>query len=181
MDLHRKSARRPALALAAAGACVLARAALAQASPPPGPAPTTIPSGTIGVATTAAVERHVVVDGHARIQLVPANRVVAGDPVIYTLRVTNLGQLPVTGVVVTAPIPDRMRYVVDSAVGPGARITFSVDGGRTYAAPGRLRVAGADGRPRPATAADYTNLCWVLEDPLQSGSVAYLRYTAVLR
>jgi uncharacterized repeat protein (TIGR01451 family) len=180
MDLQQKSARRTTRALAAA-AFLLARGAFAQASPPPGPAPTTIPSGTIGVVTTAAVERHVVVDGHARIELVPANRVVAGDPVIYTLRVTNLGPVPVTGVVVTTPIPGRMRYVAGTAIGPGAKIGFSVDGGRTYAAPGRLRVTGADGRTRPATAADYTNLRWLLQDPLQSGSVAYLRYTAVLR
>ncbi len=170
-----------ACALAAAGACGFACAARAQSPPAPGPAPTTIPSGTIAVATTAAVERRVVVDGHAEVRLVPANRVVAGDPVIYTLRVTNLGSLPVTGVVVTAPIPNRMRYLADTAVGPGAKISFSVDGGRRYAAPGRLRVTGANGRPRPAQPADYTDLRWVLTDPLQSGSVAYLRYTAMLR
>ena len=181
MDLHRKSARRTALALALAGPLVLARAAFAQASPAPGPAPTTIPSGSIGVVTTAAVERHVVVDGHPRIRLVPADHVVAGDPVIYTLRVTNLGPLPVTGVVVTTPIPGRMRYVADTAVGPGARIRFSVDGGRSYGVPERLRVTGPDGRPRPAQPADYTDVRWVLTDPLQSGSVAYLRYTAMLR
>lgn len=173
--------RRSAALLAAVSAGACACAAFAQAPPAPGPGPTTIPSGTIAVATTAAVERRVVADGHVSIRLVPANRVVAGDPVVYTLRVTNLGPVPVTGVVVTTPIPNRMRYVAGTAVGPGAKISFSVDDGRHYAAPGRLQVSGSAGRPRPATAADYTNVRWVLEDPLQSGSVAYLRYTAMLR
>ena len=181
MDLHRHIGSGPALVLGLGLAGGITRAALAQAPPAPGPAPTTIPSGTIAVATRAAVERRVVVDGHAQIRLVPANRVVAGDPVLYTLRVTNLGPVPVTGVVVSVPIPNRMRYVADTAVGPGAKIRFSVDGGRSYGVPERLRVTGPDGRPRPAQPADYTDVRWVLTDPLQSGSVAYLRYTAMLR
>jgi uncharacterized repeat protein (TIGR01451 family) len=135
----------------------------------------------LSVTIRAQVERTVVVDGRPRTVLVPANRVVAGDPVVYTLCVRNLGPTPAVGVVVTAPIPSRMRYVADTAVGPGASLSFSVDDGRHYDVPGALRVLDANGRLRPAVAADYTNLRWQLEDPLQSGSVAYLRYTAMLR
>lgn len=139
------------------------------------------PGPEIHVTTRAAVERALVVDGRREMRLGPANHIVAGDLVVYTLEVRNLGPTPATAVVVTAPIPEPMRYFAGSAVGPGAQISYSVDGGHHYGAPDRLRVRDADGHERPAIAADYTNLRWVLEDPLQSGSIAFLRYVAVLR
>ncbi|HUY84075.1 MAG TPA: hypothetical protein VMU86_05840 [Steroidobacteraceae bacterium] len=135
----------------------------------------------LDVTISADVERSVLIDGRRRIRLVPADRVVAGDPVVYTLCVRNLGPTPAVGIVVTAPVPSRMRYIAGTAVGPGAKLSFSVDDGRHYGAPGLLQVRDASGRLRPAVAADYTDLRWQLEDPLQSGSVAYLRYTAMLR
>ena len=74
-----------------------------------------------------------------------------------------------------------MVYVANSAVGPGAEVSFSVDGGRSYDKPDRLIVRGADGKARAAAPADYTNIRWILRDPLQAGSVAYARFCAVLK
>ena len=153
----------------AAGALAAALAGAAHAAPP------------ITVTTTAEVLRHVTIDGKPAVHLVPADRVVAGDPVVYTLAVRNIGADPAPTVVVTSPIPRGMRYVAGSAVGPAAELSFSVDGGRSYALPAQLTVLGPDGKSRAADPADYTNIRWVLADTLQAGSVAFVRFRAVLR
>src|SRR5487761_2359075 len=147
----------------AAGALAAALAGAAHAAPP------------ITVTTTAEVLRHVTIDGKPAVHLVPA------DPVVYTLAVRNIGVDPAPTVVVTSPIPRGMRYVAGSAVGPAAELSFSVDGGRSYALPAQLTVLGPDGKSRAADPADYTNIRWVLADTLQAGSVAFVRFRAVLR
>ena len=74
-----------------------------------------------------------------------------------------------------------MRYLDDTAAGPGAQITFSVDGGRTFDAPENLRVVGADGQRHAATAADYTHIRWQLKHILKGRSVAFARFRAVVK
>ena len=52
-----------------------------------------------------------------------------------------------------------MRYVADSAVGPGAEVSYSVDGGRTFdMARESASCRAATASTRPATAADYTHI-----------------------
>jgi uncharacterized repeat protein (TIGR01451 family) len=66
------------------------------------------------------------------VKLVPADRVVPGDRVIYTLEVRNAGATGVDSPSVTYAVPDHMKYVADSAVGPGAEVSYSVDGGHSF-------------------------------------------------
>jgi len=136
---------------------------------------------SITIRTTAEVEVRAVVNGRETVRLGPANRVVAGDRVIYTLAVRNNGASTADTVTFTSPIPRLMVYVADTAVGPGAKVSFSVDGGRSFDEPKNLTMRGADGKPRPAAPADYTNIRWILRDPLQAGSIAYARFCAVLK
>ncbi len=138
-------------------------------------------AASITIRTTAAVERTAVVNGREIVRLAPANRVVAGDRVVYTLAVRNNGPGAANTVSFTSPIPRLMAYLDGSAVGPGAKVSFSIDGGRTYGRPKDLSVRGAHAKPRPAAPSDYTNIRWTLRDPLQAGSVAYARFTAVLK
>ncbi|HVC01613.1 MAG TPA: hypothetical protein VND80_05340 [Steroidobacteraceae bacterium] len=167
------------LMAALAGTAPRARAASA---PVMAPSSAAVPArASITVVTTADVVRTRVVAGTSQTRLVPADRVVAGDPVVYTLTVRNEGLASANHVVVNSPIPRQMRYLPGTAVGPAAKVSFSVDGGRSYGEPAQLRVADADGALRAATAADYTDIRWVLQDTLQAGSVAFVRYTAVLR
>ena len=100
--------------------------------------------------------------------LVPADRVVPGDTVVYTLAVRNLKAAPVRGATITYPIPEHMRYLADSAVGPGATVTVSADGGHVFESPDRLPGARC------------THVRWRLENPLKANSVAYLRFRAVV-
>jgi uncharacterized repeat protein (TIGR01451 family) len=103
-----------------------------------------------------------------RIEAAKAN-VAPGDVVIFTTRYTNKGKQPATGVVVTNPVPEHMTYVDLSAEGKGSRIEFSIDGGRTYATPEKLKVTDKDGRTRPALPRDYTHIQWTITGSLQPG------------
>jgi uncharacterized repeat protein (TIGR01451 family) len=115
--------------------------------------------------------------GREVIKLIPADRVVPGDQVIYTLEVRNSGAA-LEAPVIVHPIPEHMRYVADSAVGPGAEVSYSVDGGRSFDRAENLKVPGKGGEPRPAVAADYTHIRWHLKNSLKTNSVAFVRFRA---
>ncbi len=103
-----------------------------------------------------------------------------GGEIVYTVKFENAGDKPANDVVVTNPVPEHMRYVANSAGGPGTEVTYSVDGGKSFAAPDRLNVRGPEGE-RVATADDYTHLRFRLLNPLPPGSVAYARFRAVVK
>jgi uncharacterized repeat protein (TIGR01451 family) len=113
-------------------------------------------------------------------QLVSADRVVSGDEVIYTLEVRNTAASTVHAPTVTYAVPAHMRYVADSAVGPGAEVSFSVDGGLNFGSPENLEIVTADGR-RAAAAADYTHIRWQLANDLKANSVAFVRFRALVK
>ncbi len=86
---------------------------------------------TLEVKATAAVRQD-----HT---LVPADRVVPGDEVFYTLEIRNTGSRPLPPPTVDFAIPEHMRYVANSAVGAGADVSYSVDGGHTFDRPENSR------------------------------------------
>jgi uncharacterized repeat protein (TIGR01451 family) len=115
------------------------------------------------------------------VKLAPADRVVPGDQVIYTLEIRNKGSMSLPPPTVDYPIPEHMRYLEDTAAGPGCDITYSIDGGHTFDRPENLRVIEPDGPQRAATAADYTHIRWQLKHILKGKSVAFARFRAVVR
>lgn len=114
----------------------------------------------------------------------PPEKVVPGDDVIYTVTYTNKTGKPADNITVTNPVPAHTRYRDGSAVGEGATITFSVDGGKTFATPDKLTVAIKDksGKDitRPAAAADYTHIRWVLKQSVAPGQSGTVRFRAVV-
>ena len=70
-------------------------------------------------------------------RFVPARMLEQGQVVYYTLRITNQTTVPLRNVAVVQPVPANTTYLADSASGPGADVTFSVDGGSTFAPPRR--------------------------------------------
>jgi uncharacterized repeat protein (TIGR01451 family) len=135
----------------------------------------------IRVRAIAEVERSLSEGDHQVKKLLPADRVVSGDHVIFTLEVRNSGTLTLDAPAVSYPIPKHMTYVAQSAVGPGVEVTFSVDGGREFDRPERLVILGSDGRTRPALAADYTHIHWQLHSHLKSHSVAFVRFRTIAK
>lgn len=120
-------------------------------------------SSSLAIRTIAEVESKVTDRGRETVKLVPADRVVPGDRVIYTLEVRNTGTAVAVAPGFSSPIPEHMRYIAGSAVGPGAEVSYSVDGGRHFDRAENLTVRGAAGGLRPAVAADYTHIRWRLK------------------
>lgn len=110
-------------------------------------------------------------DGKEELRRMPAEKVAPGTSVIYTLSAKNTSAAPVADVVMTDPIPAEMEYVDGSVTAENAQVTFSVDGGKTFAAQSALRVHGEDGAMRPALPADFTHIRWQLRKPLGPGEV----------
>ncbi|MEZ5541405.1 MAG: hypothetical protein R3F42_05115 [Pseudomonadota bacterium] len=131
----------------------------------------------IEVSTSAEIEvKEVNAQGEQIVRRVPATTVVPGTEVIYTITAKNTGTEPADRVVVTNRVPEQTVYVAGSAAGPGVAITFSVDGGKTYATATKLSVVDAAGKTRPATAADYTHVRWTFQSslgPVQEAPVWY--------
>ena len=140
-----------------------------------------VPGDPLAIRSIAEVESRSLVAGREVVKLIPADRVVPGDRVIYTLEVRNTGATAVDAPIVTHPVPEHMRYVADSAVGPGAEVSYSVDGGHSFGRAESLKVLGVDGRPRPAVAADYTDIRWQLKSSLKANSVAFVRFRALVK
>jgi uncharacterized repeat protein (TIGR01451 family) len=115
------------------------------------------------------VEKRVLVplpDGRVEEKRMPADRVVPGDVVAYTIEAKNITQRPAERVVITDPIPEHTRYVDGSAQAKNAELQFSVDGGKRFDRPEKLVVTEPHGTRRAARASDYTHIRWVFAEPL---------------
>lgn len=117
--------------------------------------------------------------GESETRLVPAEVVVPGETVFYTITFSNVGAEAADNVVITNPIAEDLMYVDGSAFGPGMEILFSVDGGATFAAAGELTIV-EDGEVRNAEAGDFTHVRWVMQNDLAVGAQGTARFAAVL-
>src|SRR5258708_27764420 len=86
-------------------------------------------SGSIAVKAIAEVESQTVREGREISKLAPADRVVSGDWVIYTLEVRNTAATTVRAPTVTYPVPEHMSYVAESAERTSIPIHPSPDAG----------------------------------------------------
>jgi len=118
-------------------------------------------------------------EGKEVIKLVPADLVVPGNVVVYTVTATNAGNAPADKIVINNAISEHVLYIADSAssvaIGKNTTITFSVDGGKQYGAAEKLTVTEA-GVTRAATPEDYTHVRWQLNfalEPQKSTSVFF--------
>lgn len=115
-----------------------------------------------------------------RVEAASAN-VTPGDTVIFTTHYTYQGEKPATDVVINNPLPEHMLYLDGTAEGKGTRIEFSVDKGVTFAAANILKVKDAEGKDRPASAADYTHIRWTIEGALQNGAKGSVSFKAKVK
>jgi uncharacterized repeat protein (TIGR01451 family) len=94
-----------------------------------------------------------------------------GDEIHYTLQVRNITAAEIQKAVVIKPMPQNTLYIRDSAVGPAAIVTFSIDGGMTFAA-ARYLDASPD---------QYTHIRWELRHPLAAGATGLLRFRTLFK
>jgi hypothetical protein len=100
---------------------------------------------------------------------------------IVSVRFTNTSDHVVDSLRITSKVPADLRYVPNSASGPGSDALFSVDDGRSFGRPEELTLSTPDGGVRGAGAADYTHVRWVLRAPLDAGASGVARFRAVPR
>ena len=140
----------------------------------------------ISLVTVAEVEK-VTVDekGVESVSYVPADLVVPGDVVRYTVTATNSGNQAADNIVVTNPVPAAMEYLSGSAqsnaLGSGTTIEYSVDAGKSWGALETLVVTTEDGAKRPAAAQDVNAVRWKLNFSLEAGKAAKVWYKARLK
>jgi uncharacterized repeat protein (TIGR01451 family) len=137
-----------------------------------------------GVIVSSALERVVATpaaDGGVTLEVAAGTVASHADQLIYSAQFTNASAHVVDAVRVTSPVPADVKYVADSATGPGSQVLFSVDQGRTFGRPSELTLAGADGVLRTAAADDYTHVRWLLDAPLDVGASGTVRFRAVPR
>ena len=132
------------------------------------------------VTLTTSVQKVVAVldeQGQVVRRLETVESVVPDDVLHYTITFTNEGVETVDAgsIVITNPLPEETEYLQGSAFGAGTDITFSVDGGSTFAEPEALEVE-REGEVQTAQPADYTTIRWVFKpalDPGQTGDVTF--------
>ena len=134
----------------------------------------------IDVQTTVQKEEVFLNDtGEEEKRLVPAEKVLPGETVYYTITFTNTSDEVADNVVVTNPIAEELMYLDGSAFGPGMDIVFSVDGGETFATADELNVT-ENGETRTAEAKDFTHVRWVMQNDLAAGAQGTARFAAIL-
>ena len=132
--------------------------------------------------TVQKVERVTAPDGTVSSRLVPAEKVVPGDEMHYTIVFRNDDKKPIdTGsVVITNPIPENTVYLADSAFGSGTAISYSIDGATTFGAPDELTVV-RDGAQVVASSADYTAIQWAFGPSLAPAAQSYVSFNVRLK
>ena len=118
-------------------------------------------------------------DGARTTRMVPAASVSPGDVVEYVLTYANQGDAPALDANVDDAIPKGTTYLAGTATGEGAAVTFSSDGGKTFAPAVKLtyefRLPSGAVEKRIATPDEYTHVRWTLKSvpPGATGKVAF--------
>jgi len=136
------------------------------------------------VKLTSVVEKEVVsttADGVDVTEIVPAATVIPGEEVIYTTYYNNKSNQVADKIVITNPVPENTRYKPNSAVGADTEITYSIDGGKSFAAPEALMVTAKNGEQRVARPSEYTHIRWAYEPVLPPGKKGNVQFRVVLR
>lgn len=128
------------------------------------------PSGNIELRNVAEIETDVkTADGKTEKRRLPAQKAAPGTEVIYTSFFRNIGTRPAGNIAIVNPVPANTTYVGGSAFGDNTEISFSADGGKTWAAADKVKVRGADGKERPAGNSELTHIRWTYRGELPQG------------
>lgn len=123
-------------------------------------------------------KRGVDATGKETVSLLPAERVVPGDRLLFVIHYKNAGAEAAGNFVITNPVPQAVAYVGTEGVPPAL---VSVDGGTTYGELATLRIKDAFGNERAATPADVTHVQWKFAEALPGGKTGQVAFRAQLR
>lgn len=133
--------------------------------------------------TSKSLKESIVIDknGNKIIKLIDTKKVLPGDTVFYENSVDNGKAEPVKNMVLNNPIPKEMAYLTDSAkCEKPCTILYSVDNGKVFDKPENLKIKTEKG-VHIARADEYTNVRWILNQPLAPNQKVSVSYKAKLR
>lgn len=146
------------------------------ASPSPSPAPAQAQRQPVVATLTGEVER----DGKS----ISAEdvRVQPGEIITYRVAVSNVSSTPKSNLHIDGPVPQGTQFVGNSVDAGGARVLYSIDGGRTFSErPTVKKVVGGVERDVPAPASDFTTVRFVWDGSLSPGQVRNASYRTRVR
>jgi uncharacterized repeat protein (TIGR01451 family) len=107
-----------------------------------------------------------------------------GDTLVLRIDYSNQGKAPAHNAQVVDPIPAGTQLVPGSWTAPGAEMTVSVDGGRTWEVfPVRRPAPQPDGRTvlKDVDPSAYTHIRWTAREPLAPGDVRSATFKVKVR
>ncbi len=117
--------------------------------------------------------------------VVEAAQASPGDIVEYRLTYTNNSDQPLSGLVITGPIPANTAYLENSAATEvNADFTVSIDNGDSFLAePVTQTVTGDNGQSEnvEVSPSDYTQVRWQPKGSLQPDQVQEYRYRVTVQ
>jgi hypothetical protein len=126
---------------------------------------------------TSIVQTLVDAKGQKTNKLFPAKRVVPGNVLVIKFLYDNSGTAPAANFAVNAKV-DSAVEVTDIRE---KWAVVSVDGGKTFGALATLKIKAADGKFRPATTKDITNIRWTLAQPVPAAGSGSVMYYGIVR
>lgn len=102
-----------------------------------------------------------------------------GEILDWTITSANEGDAPARQYKTIGQIPQGTSFIAGSAVAEyGANVSYSIDGGKNFAAQPMIEEKAADGTTKriPAPAALYTQVRYEWSDPLAAGSTLAASY-----
>jgi len=110
-------------------------------------------------------------------------KVQPGDVLRYTLTSQNAGDKPASKLVLTQPVPAHTQYVVGSALANGAKLTYSIDSGKSFVAKPTIKVKQPNGSviEKPAPAALYSHVRWDYSASVKPASTVRSVYEVSVR
>ena len=129
---------------------------------------------------TSQMETFLVTEKGGKETVVATEQASPGDVVEYRLTYRNTGEQPLSGLVITGPVPANTAYVGGSAnTKVDASFTVSIDNGTSFLAePVTREVKDADGQSKDVTVppSDYTQVRWQPNGSLKPDQEQQYRY-----
>jgi uncharacterized repeat protein (TIGR01451 family) len=106
-----------------------------------------------------------------------------GDTIEYKILAKNVGTGVMTQPEIVDPVPEGVKYVIDSAKGDNCRILFSINKGMAYSTwPVMVTATNANGIKieRQARMEEVTHIKWIVKQKLPAGGQKELSFKVVV-